>query len=201
MRIAAIHSHLNGYEHILTHTEALWAQIGDAIGSLDVRSCTFLHRAASSIDRDVYDPAAIVRGIAGGLLARGWERARGEEGLDSSADQARAASSSDSLPRRMRDQIATGSPRSHACHHFLKDRLMAAVIAASGGCDVCELSALPIACFVSGRIDASIEVLPMKSLCAQMPDGIISYERLHDELRRLGRGCPPTPLALLGIAE
>lgn len=54
--------------------------------------------------------------------------------------------------------------------------------------------------YVSGVIDAGIEILPMKQMERQMSSGVPYYERDLANVLRQGRGVPAVPLVLVGIA-
>lgn len=57
-----------------------------------------------------------------------------------------------------------------------------------------------MAFFVGDLIDVGIEILPMKSLQAEMSSGVPYYEGELYNLIREGRGVPAVPLVLIGIA-
>ena len=58
-----------------------------------------------------------------------------------------------------------------------------------------------MAFYVGDMIDVGVEILPMKSLQAQMSSGIGYYEGELYNLIRQGRGVPAVPLVLLGVAS
>lgn len=56
-----------------------------------------------------------------------------------------------------------------------------------------------LAFYVGDQIDVGIEILPMKSLQAEMSSGVSYYEcELYNVIRQ-GRSVPPVPLVLIGI--
>jgi hypothetical protein len=57
-----------------------------------------------------------------------------------------------------------------------------------------------MAFFVGNLIDVGVEILPMKALQAEMSSGPSYYEGELYNLIREGRGVPPVPLVLVGIA-
>lgn len=57
-----------------------------------------------------------------------------------------------------------------------------------------------LAFYVAGEIDVGVEILPMKALQAEMSSGPSYYEKELHNLMRGGRGAPPVPLVLFGLA-
>lgn len=53
--------------------------------------------------------------------------------------------------------------------------------------------------YSGGVIDLGIEVLPMKSMQAQMSSGVAYYEGEVYNVMRQGRSSPPVPLLIIGI--
>ncbi|MBL0020662.1 MAG: hypothetical protein IPP17_30570 [Bacteroidetes bacterium] len=56
-----------------------------------------------------------------------------------------------------------------------------------------------LADYVANKIDLGIEILPMKSMQAQMSSGPGYYEGALYDLIRQGRGVPAVPLVLIGL--
>jgi hypothetical protein len=53
--------------------------------------------------------------------------------------------------------------------------------------------------FLAGQIEVGIEILPMKSMQAEMSSGPGYYEGALYDLARQGRGVPAVPLVLIGL--
>ena len=62
-----------------------------------------------------------------------------------------------------------------------------------------NLFARHLASYVYNMIDVGIEILPMKSLQAQMSSGVPYYEGELYNVIRQGRGVPAVPLIIVGI--
>ena len=56
-----------------------------------------------------------------------------------------------------------------------------------------------LAFYVGDKIDVGIEILPMKSLQAEMSSGVAYYEGELYNLVRQGRGVAAVPLDMIGI--
>ena len=54
--------------------------------------------------------------------------------------------------------------------------------------------------FTGGVIDVGIEILPMKEMQKEMSSGIAYFEGEVYNLLRQGRGSPPVPLLIIGVA-
>jgi len=56
-----------------------------------------------------------------------------------------------------------------------------------------------LAFYVGNTIEVGVEILPMKSMQAEMSSGPGYYEGALYDLARQGRGVPAVPLVLIGI--
>ena len=57
-----------------------------------------------------------------------------------------------------------------------------------------------LAFYVADKIDVGVEILPMKCLQEEMSSGPAHYEGQLYNLVRGGRGVPPVPLVMIGVA-
>jgi hypothetical protein len=83
---------------------------------------------------------------------------------------------------------------------FVKQRIAVALHVGKGASANFDLFARHLAFYVGDHIDVGVEILPMKAMQAQMSSGIACYEGELYNLIREGRGVPPVPLVLIGIA-
>ena len=82
---------------------------------------------------------------------------------------------------------------------FVKDRVAIKVQFGKYSFVAYDLFVKHLAFFVGDQIDVGIEILPMKSLQAQMSSGVGYYEGEFYNVVRQGRGVPAVPLVLIGI--
>ena len=82
---------------------------------------------------------------------------------------------------------------------FVKDRVAVEVQFGKYAFVAYDLFVKHLAFYVGDRIDVGIEILPMKSLQAQMSSGVPYYEGEFYNVVRQGRGVPAVPLVLVGI--
>jgi len=83
---------------------------------------------------------------------------------------------------------------------FVKDRVAIEVQFGKYSFVAYDLFVKHLAFYVGDQIDVGIEILPMKSLQAQMSSGVAYYEGEVYNVVRQGRGVPAVPLVIVGIA-
>ena len=82
---------------------------------------------------------------------------------------------------------------------FVKDRVAIEVQFGKYSFVAYDLFVKHLAFYVGDKIDVGIEILPMKSLQAQMSSGVAYYEGELYNVIRQGRGVPAVPLVIFGI--
>jgi len=83
---------------------------------------------------------------------------------------------------------------------FVKDRVAIEVQFGKYAFVAYDLFVKHLAFYVRDQIDVGIEILPMKSLQAEMSSGPGYYEGELYNVIRNGRGVPAVPLVMIGIA-
>jgi len=84
---------------------------------------------------------------------------------------------------------------------FVKDRVAVEVQFGKYSFVAYDLFVKHLAFYIGDYIDVGIEILPMKSLQAQMSSGVAYYEGELYNIVRQGRGVPAVPLVIIGIAH
>ena len=82
---------------------------------------------------------------------------------------------------------------------FVKDRVAVEVQFGKYAFVAYDLFVKHLAFYVGDRIDVGVEILPMKSLQAEMSSGVPYFEGEFYNVVRQGRGVPAVPLILIGI--
>jgi len=82
---------------------------------------------------------------------------------------------------------------------FVKDRIAIEVQFGKYSFVAYDLFVKHLAFYIGDKIDVGIEILPMKSLQAQMSSGVSYYEGELYNVIRQGRGVPAVPLVIIGI--
>ncbi|MEW5813778.1 MAG: BglII/BstYI family type II restriction endonuclease [Spirochaetota bacterium] len=83
---------------------------------------------------------------------------------------------------------------------FVKNRVAVEVQFGKYSFVAYDLFVKHLAFYIRDHIDVGIEILPMKSLQAQMSSGVAYYEGELYNIVRQGRGVPAVPLVIIGIA-
>ncbi len=77
MKIAALHSHLNGHEWMLVHRPRIWREIERAIAGVDAqRLRTKVSREIRKKGRALHSPRAMNREFTRVFRALGWRESR-----------------------------------------------------------------------------------------------------------------------------
>jgi hypothetical protein len=82
---------------------------------------------------------------------------------------------------------------------FVKDRVAVEVQFGKYAFVAYDLFVKHLAFYVGDQIDVGIEILPMKSLQAEMSSGVPYFEGEFYNIIRQGRGVPAVPLVVVGI--
>jgi len=202
LKIAEVYSHLNGLEYLEARQPALWEEIREVIHSVDVGACrTKVSQELRMRGRILYSPPALNLSFNAGFKARGWRDVRTSYWVCSSpivnrrilelpdSEQKQAILSAGLEPIRSQNQI-----------DFVKDRIAVEVQFGKYAFVAYDIFVKHMAFYVTDKIDLGIEVLPMKCLQREMSSGPSYYESELYNLVREGRGVPPVPLILIGVA-
>lgn len=82
---------------------------------------------------------------------------------------------------------------------FIKNRVAIEVQFGKYSFVAYDLFVKHLAFYVGDKIDVGVEILPMKTLQAQMSSGVPYYEGELYNVIRQGRGVPAVPLVIMGI--
>ncbi len=89
--------------------------------------------------------------------------------------------------------------RSYNQTDFVKNRIAVEVQFGKYSFIAYDLFVKHLAFYVGNTIEVGVEILPMKSMQAEMSSGPGYYEGALYDLARQGRGVPAVPLVLIGI--
>lgn len=203
MRIVEFYSHLNGYEWLTVRRPNFWAEIEQTITSINANSCrTKVSKEIRMAGQLKYDPTTLNIEFKTRLESLGWQESRVTYWV---TDDAKLIRDTLALPVDQQRLTIEGSGktpiRSYNQTDFVKDRVAIEVQFGKYSFIAYDLFVKHMAFFVGDQIDCGIEILPMKSMQAQMSSGPGYYEGALYDLVRQGRGVPAVPLILVGIAE
>jgi hypothetical protein len=201
MRISAIHSHLNGREHILVHKPEIWKEIESVIARVDASKCrTKVSKEKTKPGKVLYSPIEMNREFRSRLVKLGWTEARTSYWV--TADQRLIRRTMQMSPDEQKKEIMDAGLEpifSYNQTDFVKNRIAVEVQFGKYAFVAYDLFVKHMAFFVGDKIDVGVEILPMKALQVEMSSGVPYYEGELYNLLRQGRGTPAVPLVLIGI--
>jgi hypothetical protein len=201
MKISETYSHLNGLEYLLVHKPELWKEIQSVITEVDAGKCrTKVSKEKTMKGKLLFSPVDMNAEFNRLLREKSWQESRVSYCVprnENIVSQARSISPEDKGLSMESD--AETSTISYNQADFIKERVSIELQFGKNGLMECEIFAKPLAFYVGDRIDVGIEILPMKSLQAQMSSGVPYYEGEIYNVVRQGRGVPAVPLVIVGI--
>lgn len=201
MKIAETYSHLNGLEFLLVHKPALWEELQAVIASIDAAACrTKISKEKTMQGKKLFSPIAMNQAFKEKLGHLGWGESRVAYWVTKDAKLIRRTLTLP--PEEQKKEIAAGGETAIYSYNqtdFVKDRVAVEVQFGKYAFVAYDLFVKHLAFFVGDRIDVGIEILPMKSMQAQMSSGVAYYEGELYNVVRQGRGVPAVPLILVGV--
>jgi hypothetical protein len=201
MRIVETYSHLNGLEFLLVHKPGLWSELKKVLASIDAEACkTKVSKEKTMHGKVLFSPIAINQTFKQLLGKRGWEESRVSYWVTKDARLIRKTISLPPAEQKQEIEAAGETPiYSYNQTDFVKDRVAIEVQLGKYSFVAYDLFVKHLAFYVGDQIDVGIEILPMKSMQAQMSSGVAYYEGELYNVVRNGRGVPAVPLVLVGI--
>lgn len=201
MRIAEIHSHLNGLEFLMVHKPELWEEIRCVVAAVDAGKCkTKVSKERTMKGKQLFSPVALNAGFKRLFRARSWKESRVEYWVTRSEKLIRRTLTMPAADQRKEIEAAGERPLfSYNQTDFVKDRVAVEVQFGKYAFVAYDLFVKHLAFYVSDHIDVGVEILPLKSLQRQMSSGVAYYESELYNIVRQGRGVPAVPLVLVGI--
>jgi len=201
MKISETYSHLNGLEFLLVHRPNLWAEIKAVIKGLDAKiSKTKVSKEQRTLNKVFYSPIDMNAEFKRSLNGLGWTESRVSYWVTRSEKLIRKTLSMDAAHQKQEILDAGEVPiLSYNQTDFVKDRVAVEVQFGKYSFVAYDLFVKHLAFYVRDEIDVGVEILPMKSLQAQMSSGVAYYEGEFYNVIRNGRGVPSVPLVLIGI--
>ena len=201
MKIEATYSHLNGQEWLMVRRSGVWEKIVEVIESIDASILkTKISKEKGMVGRKLYDPAAMNCAFKDRFEALDWKESRVSYWVTDDARLIRKTLALDaSDQKRIIEDEGRTAIRSYNQTDFVKDRVAIEVQFGKYSFIAYDLFVKHLAFYVGDQIDCGVEILPMKSMQAEMSSGPGYYEGALYDLVRQGRGVPAVPLVLIGI--
>jgi hypothetical protein len=203
MKIIETYSHLNGLEFLLVHKPKLWKEIKDVIASVNAEACkTKVSKEKTMKGKLLYSPIAMNSAFEKLLRGNEWQESRVSYWVTKSEKLIRKTLTMPAKEQKKEIEEAGEIPIfSYNQTDFVKERVAVEVQFGKYAFVAYDLFVKHLAFYVGDYIDVGIEVLPMKSLQAQMSSGVAYYEGELYNVVRQGRGVPAVPLVIVGISS
>ena len=201
MKIGAMYSHLNGFEWIQYHQKEMWLEIDKVIKSIDANEFrTKVSKEKRMEGKMLFSPTDLNKRMKEYFEKLGWFESRtnywvtDDYDLISNTMHLSADEQKEVLESRGKNPI-----RSYNQTDFVKNRIAVEVQFGKYSFIAYDLFVKHLAFYVGNTIEVGVEILPMKSMQAEMSSGPGYYEGALYDLARQGRGVPAVPLVLIGI--
>ena len=202
MKIVETYSHLNGLEFLIVHKPKLWKEIKNVVLSVDAENCkTKMSKEKTMKGKLLYSPIDMNSAFSKLLSVNKWAESRVSYWVTKNEKLIRKTLTIPSEEQKKEIEQAGEIPIfSYNQTDFVKDRVAVEVQFGKYSFVAYDLFVKHLAFYVGDRIDVGVEILPMKSLQAQMSSGVGYYEGELYNIVRQGRGVPAVPLIIIGIA-
>lgn len=201
MKIEEVYSHLNGLEFLIVHEAHLWDEIKKVISRVDAEKCkNKISREKTKKGKALYAPKQMNKLFKSELSSLGWKESRISYWVTKDAQLVRKTLAMPAEEQKKIIEASGGKPYfSYNQTDFVKNRVALEVQFGKYSFVAYDLFVKHLAFFVGDQIDVGIELLPMKSLSANMSSGVPYYEGELYNVIRQGRGVPAVPLVILGV--
>jgi hypothetical protein len=201
MKIAETYSHLNGLEFLMVRRPHIWDEIQKVIRRIDADKCrTKVSKEKTMRGKILFSPKAMNAEFKKLLNKTGWQESRVSYWVTRSAKLIRKTLT---MPPDAQEEAIKEAGEvpisSYNQTDFVKERVALEVQFGKYSFVAYDLFVKHLAFYVGDHIDVGIEILPMKSLSAEMSSGIAYYEGQLYNVIRQGRGVPAVPLVILGV--
>ncbi|MBM4388652.1 MAG: restriction endonuclease [Deltaproteobacteria bacterium] len=202
MKTIEIYSHLNGLEFLKVHRPRLLSEIKSVIKGLNAEECrTKVSNEKGMVGKVLFSPIEINKRFRESLNSKGWAESRVSYWVTRSEKLIRKTLALN--PDEQKEEIRSSGETpiySYNQTDFVKDRVAIEVQFGKYAFVAYDLFVKHLAFYIGDQIDVGIEILPMKSLQAEMSSGVGYYEGELYNVIRQGRGVPAVPLVIIGVA-
>jgi hypothetical protein len=203
MKIVQTYSHLNGMEYLLVHKEKLWREVKEVIAAVDAGTCrTKVSKEVRMRGELKFSPIELNKRFSQLLQAESWKESRVSYWVTRNERLIRTTMSLPPEEQKKQIEAAGELPIfSYNQTDFVKDRVAIEVQFGKYAFVAYDLFVKHLAFYVRDEIDVGIEILPMKSLQADMSSGPGYFEGELYNVIRNGRGVPAVPLVMIGVGS
>lgn len=203
MKVIEKYSHLNGEEYLIVHRKHVHQEIMDIINAVDAGSLkTKVSKEKTMPGKRLYNPDRLNREFKRLFSQRSWKEKRYSYYVttDHSLMQEMVNLSLSEQRALLEKKGISSLIKSYKQTDFLKAGIAIEVQFGKYAFVAYDLFVKHLLFYSGGIIDVGIEILPMKSMQAEMSTGIAYYEGEVYNVLRHGRNNPPVPLMIIGVA-
>ena len=202
MKIVETYSHLNGLEFLIVHKPKLWDEIKSVVTRVNAENCkTKVSKEKTMKGKLLYSPIDMNKAFSKLLQTNQWKESRVSYWVTKNEKLIRKTIAMPVAEQKKEIEAKGETPIfSYNQTDFVKDRVAVEVQFGKYSFVAYDLFVKHLAFYIGDHIDVGIEILPMKSLQAQMSSGVAYYEGELYNVVRQGRGVPAVPLVIIGIA-
>jgi hypothetical protein len=201
MKIGALYSHLNGFEWIQYHQKAMWEEIENIIKDIKAEDYrTKISKEKTMKGKKLFSPADLNTRMKDDFTKLDWFSSSTYYWV---TDDYKLISKTLHLKADEQKKIIETEGKkpikSYNQTDFVKNRIAVEVQFGKYSFIAYDLFVKHLAFYVGDTIDVGVEIIPMKTMQAEMSSGPGYYEGALYDLARQGRGVPSVPLVLIGI--
>jgi hypothetical protein len=203
MKIIEKYSHLNGEEYLIVHHKSILDEIIEVIKSVDTKKFrTKVSKEKTMKGKRLYNPKALNKAFDRLFQQKDWKAVKYSYYVTTNRT---IMNELINLPVKEQKEFlikhGVNSPiMSYKQTDFVKDNIAIEVQFGKYSFVAYDLFVKHLLFYSGGIINVGIEVLPMKSMQAEMSSGIAYYEGEVYNILRHGRNNPPVPLLIVGVA-
>lgn len=201
MLVKYIYNHLNGLEFIQMRKPHLWAELQEAIRSVDANACLKTSKDKTKRDAVIYDQKRINKLIETFLTARGWTSFKTGYYVTENIETARAISNVRDAAEQLRIIREQGGRPHHTNNQvdFIKERCAVEIQFGKYFSVAYDLHVKHTFFYIRNDIDVGIEVIPTHDMQQRMDTGPAWWENEVANIIREGRTNPTVPVIVVGI--
>ena len=203
MKVVDKYSHLNGEEFLLVHHKNLYKEILSVVEAVDANK--FRTKISKEKGRKegkiLWSPTEINAEFKKLFYKKGWEERRRDFYVSTDPKIVQILEPmAFKEQKKYLDSINKEKLYSFNQTDFVKNKVSVEVQLGKYFAVTYDLFVKHLSFFSGGLIDIGIEIVPMKSMQQNMSSGPPWFEKEVHNVLRHGRGVPPVPLLVLGIA-
>ena len=203
MKVLGKYSHLNGEEYLIVHHKKLYKEILNVIATVD--ALQFRTKISKEKGRKegkaMWNPKALNKEYARLFNAVGWRESKRQFYVSPDRKTAETLERMDFKAQgKYLDSI--GQPRLYSYNQtdFVKDKVAVEVQMGKYFSVTYDLFVKHLSFYSGGMTNIGVEIVPMKCMQKDMSSGPPWFEKEVHNVLRHGRGNPPVPLLILGVA-